>query len=162
MKNVPSMENSDAVREYVLLRPLTRPKTSILRAVKYVILFLLSVAVLSSACYAIPFVLGAFSYFPRPIQHWMAQYPVWHKVLYALIWYLVSTLCVARKACIGLIRLYQRYASEYTRRQCVCMPTCSEYSIMCLQKYGLIKALFKIRKRLFKTCGEFGYIEDWP
>ncbi len=162
MNNVPSVENSDAVKDYVLIRPLTRPKTSIFRAVKYVLLFLLSVAVLSSACYAIPSVLGAFSYLPNFIQNWMAQNPVWHKVLYSLIWYLVSILCVARKACIGLIRLYQRYASEYTRRQCLCMPTCSEYSIMCLQKYGLIKALLKIRKRLFKTCGSFGYMEDWP
>ena len=162
MKNLPSMENSDAVMEYVLLRPLTRPNTSIFRAVKYVILFLLSVAVLSSACYAIPSILGAFSYLPSSVQEWMLQNPVWHKVLYSLIWYFVSILCVAKKACIGLIRLYQRYAHEFTRRQCCCMPTCSEYSIMCLQKYNLIKALFMIRKRLFKTCGPHGYIEDWP
>lgn len=156
------MENSDAVMDYVLSRPLTRPNTSIFRAVRYVILFLLSVAVLSSACYAIPSIFGAFSYLPEPVREWMAQNPVWHKVLYSLIWYLVSTLCVARKACIGMIRLYQRYASEFTRRQCLCKPTCSEYSIMCLQKYCLIKALIKIRRRLFKTCGSSGYLEDWP
>lgn len=162
MKNVPSMENSDAVKDYVFIRPLTRPKTSIFRAVKYVILFLLSVAVLSSVCYAIPSVLGAFSYFPSFIREWMMQNPVWHKVLYSLVWYFVSVLLVAKKACIGLIRLYQRYASEFTRRQCQCKPTCSEYSIMCLRKYGLVKALLMIRKRLFKTCGSYGYIEDWP
>ena len=145
-----------------MIRPLTRPKTSIFRAVKYVILFLLSVAVLSSACYAIPSMLGIFSYLPSSVKQWMEENPVWHKVLYSLIWYLVSIMCVARRACIGVIRLYQRYASEFTRRQCLCMPTCSEYSIMCLQKYNLIKALIKIRKRLFKTCGSLGYIEDWP
>ena len=162
MNNVPSMENSDEVMDYVLLRPLPRPNTSIFRAVKYVILFLLSVAVLSSACYAIPSILGLFSYLPASFREWMQENPVWHKVLYALIWYFVSCLLVAKKACIGMIRLYQRYADEYTRRSCLCKPTCSEYSIMCLQKYCLIKALFKIRKRLFKTCGAFGYIEDWP
>ena len=162
MKNIPSLENSDAVKDYVLIRPLTRPKTSIFRAMIYVILFLVSVAVLSSACYAIFSVLGMFSYLPSSVQKWIEQNPVGHKVLYSLIWYFAATLCVARKACIGLIRLYQRYASEFTRRQCLCMPTCSEYSIMCLQKYGLIKALIKIRKRLLKTCGPFGYLEDWP
>ena len=156
------MKNSDAVREYCLIRPLPRPNTSIFRAVKYVILFLLSVAVISSACYAIPFMLGLFSYLPAPMLGWMRRNPVWHKVLYALIWYFVSFLCVARKAGIGMIRLYQKYAPEFTRRACCCMPTCSEYSIMCLQKYNLIKALIKIRKRLFKTCGGSGYIEDWP
>ena len=162
MKNIPSMENSDAVREYVLLRPLSRPKTSIFRAVKYVILFLLSVAILSSACYAIASILGVFSYLPEGVQKWIEENPVWHKILYGLVWYFVSILFVARKAAIGLIRLYQRYALEFTRRQCCCMPTCSEYSIICLQKYNLIKAIIKIRKRLFKTCGSLGYIEDWP
>lgn len=148
--------------EYVLVRPLVRPKTSICRAVRYVILFLLSVAALSSVCYAIPSLLGAFSYLPERVQEWMAAHPVGHKVWYSLIWYAVGTLCVARKAGIGMIRLYQRYADERVRRRCVCMPTCSEYSILCLQKYNLIKALHKIRKRLFKTCGPNDYIIDWP
>ena len=162
MKNVPSTEISDAVKDYVLIRPLTRPQTSILRAIIYVVLFLLLIAGLSSSCYAILSLLGAFSYLPDPIREWMVQHPILHKVIYAVAWYSISIMCVARKACIGLIRLYQRYAPEYTRRQCCCKPTCSEYSIMCLQKYCLIKALFKIRKRLFKTCGPLGYIEDWP
>ncbi len=148
--------------DYVLVRPLTRPKTSIFRAVRYVILFLLSVAVLSSACYAIPSLLGAFSYLPSGLREWMTAHPVWHKVLYSLLWYVISTLCVAKKACIGMIRLYQRYAPEHVRRRCVCMPTCSEYGILCLQKYNLIKALLKIYKRLFKTCGPNDYIIDWP
>ncbi len=148
--------------DYVMLRPLVRPKTSIFRAVKYVVLFLLSVAVLSSACYAIPSLLGTFSYLPSAVREWMAENPVWHKVLYSLIWYAVSIMCVAKKACIGIIRLYQRYAPEDVRRRCVCMPTCSEYGILCLQKYNLIKALIMIYKRVFKTCGPLDYIEDWP
>lgn len=162
MKNVPSTENSDAVMDYVLLRPLTRPNTSILRASIYVSLFILLVASLSASCYAILSLLGAFSYLPGFIREWMAENPILHKVLYAVICYTVSVLCVSRKACIGLIRLYQRYAPESLRRQCCCKPTCSEYSIMCLEKYCLIKALFMIRKRLFKKCGPLGYIEDWP
>ncbi len=156
------MENSEATVDYCLNHPLIRPNTSIFRAVKYVILFLLSVAVLSSACYAIPSILGAFSYLPAPLRGWLAENPVWHKVLYALIWYFVSFLCVARKAGIGAIRLYQRYAPEHVRRRCLCRPSCSEYSITCLQKYNLIKATCKICKRLFKTCGAYGYVDDWP
>ncbi len=156
------MDNrEEELRDFVFARPLIRPKTSIFRAVRYSILFLLSVAVLSSVCYAIPSLLGAFSFLPSGMREWMAAHPIWHKVLYSMIWYAVSILCVANKACIGLIRLYQHYASEDTRRACTCVPSCSEYSILCLQKYNLIKALFKIRKRLFKTCGT-KYMIDLP
>ena len=156
------MENSEAVKEFVLSRPLVRPKTSIFRAVKYVILFLLSVAVISSAFYALCSLLGAFAYLPEGVRSFMTEHPIWHKVLYALVWYTLSFLCVIREAGIGAIRLYQRYAPEHVRERCLCVPSCSEYSILCLQKYCFIHALCKIYKRLFKTCGPMDYIVDWP
>ncbi|MBQ6572403.1 MAG: membrane protein insertion efficiency factor YidD, partial [Alistipes sp.] len=31
-------------------------------------------------------------------------------------------------------------------------PTCSEYAILVLQKYGVIRGTWKIYVRLFKTC----------
>ena len=63
---------------------------------------------------------------------------------------------------IKIVECYQHYASEATRRKCKCVPSCSEYAILCLKKYGLIKALLKIKKRLFVTCQGFDYILDDP
>ena len=63
---------------------------------------------------------------------------------------------------IKAVECYQHYASEETRRKCLCVPSCSEYAILCLKKYGLIRALRKIRKRLYVTCQGSDYVIDWP
>ncbi len=63
---------------------------------------------------------------------------------------------------IKAVECYQHYASEETRRRCLCVPSCSEYAILCLKKYGLIRALHKIRKRLYVTCQGSDYVIDWP
>ena len=49
---------------------------------------------------------------------------------------------------IKAVECYQHYAKEETRRKCLCVPSCSEYAILCLKKYELIKALLKIKKRI--------------
>jgi putative component of membrane protein insertase Oxa1/YidC/SpoIIIJ protein YidD len=53
---------------------------------------------------------------------------------------------------IGSIRLYQRYAPEDIRRKCLFMPTCSEYAIMAVRKYGSIIGLCKTFYRLVFLC----------
>ncbi len=63
---------------------------------------------------------------------------------------------------IKAVECYQHYASEETRRRCLCVPSCSEYAILCLKKHGLIRALHKIRKRLYVTCQGSDYVIDWP
>ena len=67
-----------------------------------------------------------------------------------------------RFLCIKIVECYQHYAKEETRRRCLCIPSCSEYAILCLKKYELIFALFKIRKRLYKTCKGDIYVLDFP
>lgn len=63
---------------------------------------------------------------------------------------------------IKIVECYQHYAKESTRRKCLCVPSCSEYAIICLKKYELIYALLKIRKRIFVTCKGSDYIIDNP
>ena len=63
---------------------------------------------------------------------------------------------------VKIVECYQHYAKEETRRRCLCVPSCSEYAILCLKKYELIYALLKIRKRLFVTCKGDDYILDDP
>ena len=56
-----------------------------------------------------------------------------------------------KRAIICIVRIYQRYAPEAVRRKCRFEPSCSEYMILALEKYGLFKGLKKGINRL-KRC----------
>ena len=73
---------------------------------------------------------------------------------------LIAVFCHKRIVLL-LIELYQHYASEKTRRKCVCMPSCSVYALMALRKYNTIKALYLIGNRLSKCCSPVAFI-DYP
>lgn len=62
---------------------------------------------------------------------------------------------------VGLIHLYQKYAPEEKRRSCLFKPTCSEYAILALNKYGVIRGIPKILNR-FKRCHGNKYRIDYP
>lgn len=55
---------------------------------------------------------------------------------------------------ITLIKLYQRFISPFTGNNCRFYPSCSEYSIQALQKYGFIRGSFKTSTRVLK-CHPF-------
>ncbi|MDI6879528.1 MAG: membrane protein insertion efficiency factor YidD [Desulfitobacteriaceae bacterium] len=55
---------------------------------------------------------------------------------------------------IGLIHFYQRYISPLKRPSCRFYPSCSEYSVQALQKYGLVKGSWKALVRVLK-CHPF-------
>ena len=76
--------------------------------------------------------------------------------------YLFIILLTLRVILIKLVQCYQHYASAERRRKCLCKPTCSEYAILCLKKYNLVKALIKIQIRLTKTCKGELYKIDYP
>ncbi len=62
-----------------------------------------------------------------------------------------------------VVKSYQHYAKEETRRRCKCIPSCSEYAVISLKRvFPLILALLKIRKRLFFTCNGEEYKIDFP
>ena len=75
---------------------------------------------------------------------------------------LLSIPIVGRRFLIYCIQVYQHFASEEIRRRCICKPSCSEYSIEALRKYGLLKGSYKIYIRLTKTCRGSKYIIDNP
>lgn len=147
---------------YVLKRPLYRPNTSYRRVAKYVLAFTLANLVLAyllrylfdyiAMSMAIPSVLVSLQ-----VQHRTA--------FYALI--LLCCLCttgslVCKQAIIGGIHLYQRYAPEHIRRRCLFKPTCSEYAILAIEKYGVIVGVRKAYIRLFKRCHGMIYRIDEP
>lgn len=56
-----------------------------------------------------------------------------------------------RSIMIWFILLYQRFAPAETRLRCVFVPSCSEYAILALKRYGVIRGIPKIISRL-KRC----------
>ncbi len=86
-----------------------------------------------------------------------------YKLLYFALCFLLIFELYLRFCLIQTVKCYQRYANEETRKRCMCVPSCSEYAIICLKKvFPLFLALVKIRKRLYKTCKGQEYKLDFP
>jgi putative membrane protein insertion efficiency factor len=66
----------------------------------------------------------------------------------ALVCLCMYTLARTPGITIWVIRLYQRYAPNYIRLACVFEPSCSEYMILSIQKYGFIRGVIKGIHRL--------------
>ena len=131
-------------KEYVLNKRLTRPKTTLWAPV-------LLLLVLGFTGVAVGFVLAK-----------IFGLNVINSLITIVVTTIVFILFVIKKVLILLIECYQHYAPENIRRCCLCMPTCSEYSIMVLEKYCLTKALILIYIRLKKTCTGNTYKIDYP
>jgi putative component of membrane protein insertase Oxa1/YidC/SpoIIIJ protein YidD len=131
------------LEEYQLNRTLPRPSTTKRTVAALVLLLLLMVA---GACLL---------FANQPL-------PSWASILLCGLCIVGILETYGRLLGIKIVECYQHYASEETRRKCKCVPSCSEYAILCLKKYELIYALQKIRKRLFITCKGFDYILDDP
>ena len=56
---------------------------------------------------------------------------------------------------IFIIKIYQKFISPILLPSCRFNPTCSQYSIQSLNKYGLLKGLWLTLKRISK-CHPFG------
>lgn len=52
------------------------------------------------------------------------------------------------------IRLYKMLLSPFLPRACIFQPTCSEYSLIAIEKYGVIKGALLSVKRILR-CNPF-------
>ena len=60
-----------------------------------------------------------------------------------------------KKGIISLIRFYQKYLSPLKwRTHCIYTPTCSEYAIQAISKYGIIKGTLLSVWRILR-CNPF-------
>ncbi|QDU79003.1 Putative membrane protein insertion efficiency factor [Polystyrenella longa] len=50
----------------------------------------------------------------------------------------------------GLIRLYQIFLSPLLGPSCRFHPTCSEYALLAIKKYGVLKGSWKATRRIFR------------
>ena len=59
-----------------------------------------------------------------------------------------------KKLLIGMVKFYRRFISPLTAPQCRFVPTCSQYALEALEKYGAAKGAWLTVKRLSK-CHPF-------
>lgn len=75
--------------------------------------------------------------------------------------YIGITAILLKKLLIWLILLYQRFAPEKVRKLCFFEPSCSEYMKLSIEKYGVIKGVYKGFNRLRRCHWPNGGI-DYP
>lgn len=135
-------------REYVLNRPLTRPKTTVWAPI---LLLFGTIAFGVFVGFSVAKIIEVYCAPNTP-----------RNVVIVLGSVVLSLFCAMWWVFILCVKCYQHYASEYIRRSCLCKPTCSEYAILVLKKYSLIKAVVLIYIRLKKTCTGNTYKIDFP
>ncbi len=141
----PSEKEQEFVRKYVMERPLYRPSITYLKAFLLVFIVMLCVFLLSLIGMVLLHSLG-FSL---------------NKKFYFLNFFCVILIVLARWFAILCIRLYQHYAPEEVRRRCLLKPTCSEYAIIVIKKYGFLIGGIKTWLRLnYKCRGNVYYIDE--
>ena len=59
-----------------------------------------------------------------------------------------------KKILIRIILFYRKYISPATRPSCRFIPTCSEYALLALEKYGALKGSYLAIRRILR-CNPF-------
>ena len=58
-----------------------------------------------------------------------------------------------------VLRMYQKYVSPMLGMNCRFVPSCSEYAVQAVQKYGVRRGLYLALRRILRCnpFGKFGY-----
>ena len=156
---MPTEWEQDVAEIYVNERQLVRPDVNIKTAFIFFLLFLLVTGVFTWFVHFVFYTFGFFAYFPLILQSFCNE----HQVLSILILCVFFELIFCFKyVIIGIIKLYQHYAPEEIRRRCLFMPTCSEYAILAIRKYGGIIGILRTYYRLVYRCRGNIYQIDYP
>lgn len=59
-----------------------------------------------------------------------------------------------KKIIISIVKLYRKYISPLKKPCCRFTPTCSQYAIEAIEKYGVLKGLYLSVKRILR-CNPF-------
>lgn len=68
---------------------------------------------------------------------------------------------LSKRAVICLIHIYQHYAPDSVRNKCRFEPSCSEYMIVAIEKYGLLRGIKRGIQRLLRCKDDNGGY-DYP
>lgn len=144
---------------YVLNKVMVRPSISIFTVAKWGIIFFSSVFGLAGILFYL-----LKHYLERIlslVQNELEGNPESLFLFLAFFSFVFMSLCFSKTFLIGLVHLYQRFSPEDKRRSCLFKPTCSEYAILALNKYGVLRGLPKIIDRC-KRCHGNKYRIDYP
>jgi len=159
---MPTEWEQDVAEIYVNMRQLVRPSTNIKTAIIAVLIFILATGVFTWLANYVLMTVGIFAYLPSDARDFCGAHPFLSVFILCAIIILIELFFCFKYAVIGVIKLYQHYAPEEIRRRCLFMPTCSEYTIMAVKKYGVIVGLCKSYIRLFYRCQGNIYMIDYP
>ena len=56
---------------------------------------------------------------------------------------------------ILLIKFYRLFISPFLGRNCIYSPTCSEYGLLALKKYGVFKGVYLTARRILRCNSLF-------
>lgn len=133
--------DSDNVEEeeiFVPHNPLERPKISYVKPIIAILVYILQ------------FIALAFI----PYGEW------WIALLVLTAYSLIYFSFIAKRTVIWLVHLYQNKAPDKVRLKCAMEPSCSVYMILAVNKYGVIRGVYKGIRRLFRCGNERGV--DYP
>lgn len=157
METMPKQNEWEEVRSYCCERLLVRPKTNIAAAVLSVIIFIAVVTLASFGSIQLVSWLGSRFQIQCILTH-----PVTADILSCVICFALCFLVTLKHMVIGVVKLYQHYAPDDVRRKCILKPTCSEYMILAVEKYGVFRGVKKGVHRLLFTCRGWDYRIDEP
>ena len=133
-----SAPDKNAKEKFVPHNPLNRPKISYKKPIITMLCYVAQITLL----------------IPIPYGEW------WIRAAVLTLFSLAYFSFIAKRTVIWLVHLYQNKASDATRLKCTFEPSCSEYMILAVNKYGVIKGVAKGINRLFRCGSESGI--DYP
>lgn len=145
--------------DYVLHKVLVRPSISIFTVLKWIVIFICSS--LGLAFLFFEFSKNFLGKFTENLLEVMNSNPKKVFLIFFILSICIFFVCFFKNFLIWIIHIYQKYSPEKKRRSCLFKPTCSEYAILALNKYGVIRGIPKILDR-FKRCHGNKYRIDYP
>lgn len=82
-------------------------------------------------------------------------FDTFYAIVIAFFCFLVYCIFITKNIILTSVKIYQRFAPRRIRLKCRFEPSCSQYMILAIEKYGVIKGVVKGIKRLSK-CNNRG------
>lgn len=133
--------NFDVEENQENLPPLERPKINWL---KIILILLMTTIITGASSFLIYYFFGSLLY----------------SILCFVLLNILLILLFFGRIIICLTKIYQRYAKEEIRRRCVYTPTCSQYMILSIKKYGGFKGFVNGIKRLQRCHPPHGGVDN--
>ncbi|MBO9607778.1 MAG: membrane protein insertion efficiency factor YidD [Paenibacillaceae bacterium] len=92
-------------------------------------------------------------------KYWGAAF--WEAAIVTVLFAAGCCMVRLKRITLCLVRLYQRFAPDYIRNKCRFEPSCSEYMILAVSRYGAWQGIRKGVRRL-QRCNHHGGGYDWP